>query len=41
MVLKSFNHVAKSEQVNIHPLVPQMVDREVLKQLVSAGRARL
>lgn len=37
MVLKSFNHVAKSEQVSIHPLVAQLVDREVLKQLVSAG----
>lgn len=37
MVLKSFNHVAKSEQVSIHPIVAQLVDREVLKQLVSAG----
>lgn len=37
MALKSFNHVAKSEQVSIHPLVAQLVDCEVLKQLVSAG----
>lgn len=37
MVLKGFNRVAESEEVSIHPLVAQLVDREVLKQLVSAG----
>lgn len=34
IVLKSFNHVAKSEQVSIHPIVAKLVDGEVLKQLM-------
>ncbi|MDQ0456700.1 toxin-activating lysine-acyltransferase [Rhizobium paknamense] len=37
MVLKSFNHVAKTDQVSIHPIVAQLVDREVLRQLVTAS----
>lgn len=36
-VLKSFRHVAKKDEINIHPVVTRLVDRQTLEKL--AGRA--
>jgi len=38
-VLTSFNQIAKTPSLNIHPLVAQLVDPEVLKKLTQAGKA--
>jgi hemolysin-activating ACP:hemolysin acyltransferase len=38
-VLTSFNQIAKTQSLNIHPLVAQLVDPEVLKKLTQAGKA--
>ena len=38
-VLTSFNQIAKTRSLNIHPLVAQLVDPEVLKKLTLAGKA--
>ncbi|WP_299866288.1 toxin-activating lysine-acyltransferase [uncultured Hoeflea sp.] len=38
-VLASFNRIAKTRSLSIHPLVARLVDPEVLKKLARAGKA--